>query len=346
MFAEEAPSRSRPLWVSGAVAAALLAILVGTPALAVGLGVIDFGSAEPAPPRVVKQFESLSTGAPPGMDPGVVAGEARQVRVAGRVLWVAPTRAGGLCYGWDGTSGGCEKLGTAPLSVSWLGRPTRVPPSLTRPSIYSVEGFARIRWVDTVEVRLDDGTAVRPELTWISEPIGAGFFHYTAPRDRAVVAVVGFRNGDEVIGEELDKRDEPHPYARLDERTKLAEIETPVGAVQLWTAPTKTDGRCVWLEHRGEERAVAPCLPRGYDHEPGLAIALHEFGGAPILAGRCGYASVELVRPDGSSRRVGCRYGVAFARLDSAELQGTLQAVNASGKPLRGSRIQVARLRR
>lgn len=344
-FADETRPRSRSPWVAVAIVAALLAVLVGTPALAVGLGLIDFDSAEPAPSRAVEQFESLSTAAPPGMDPGVVAGEARQINVAGRVLWIAPTRAGGLCFGWDGTSGGCEKLGTVPLSVSWLGRPTRVRPSV-KPSIYAVEGFARIRWVDSVEVRLDDGTAVQPEVTWISEPIGAGFFRYTAPRGRDVVAVVGFRNGKEVIGETLGKRDDPHPYARLDERTKLAEIETPAGPVQLWSAPTKTDGRCVWLEHGGEERAVSACLPVGYEREPALGLELHELGGASILAGRCGYASVELTRPDGSSRTVECRDGVVFSKLESSELRGTVQAVGAGGTPLPGSQMEIERLLR
>lgn len=339
-------SRTRPRRTS-VVIAAILAALVGAPALAIGLGVIDFGSSEPAPPRVVKDFESLSEGAPRGMDPAVVAREARQLMVDGHVLWVAPTRAGGLCYGWDGGSGGCDRLGTVPLSVSWLGRPTRVqqPVAPAARTAYAVAGFAHSRWVDAVEIRLDDGQTVRPRLTWISKPIDAGFFRYAAPANRDVVAVVGFRDGEEVIGENLGTTPGPHPYARLDERTKLAELATADGPVRLWAAPTKTDGRCVWLEFRSEERAVAPCLPRGYEGQAALALSLHDFGGTPVLAGECGYPSVRLTRPGAVSRTIDCRDGIVFASLDPRDLEGTVEAVNASGKTLRGSRVELARFR-
>lgn len=346
VFAEESRSRRRSRWVV-VVAVCVVATLLGAPALAIGLGVIDFEATEPAPPRVVKDFESLSAGAPPGMDPAVVASEARQLTVDGHVLWVAPTRAGGLCYGWDGGSGGCDKLGTVPLSVSWLGRPTRVPPPPARSArtFYAVEGFAHARWIDAVEVRLDDGATVRPQLTWISRPIDAGFFRYGAPPNRDVVAVVGFRNGKEVIGEEVGARPAPHRYARLDERTKLAEVATADGPVRLWTAPTKTNGRCVWLEFRGDERAVAPCLPRGYEQQAVLALVVHAFGGTSVLAGQCGYAGVELVPPAGASRTIDCHNGMVFAPLQRHELEGSVQAVNEAGSPLRGSRVELARLR-
>jgi hypothetical protein len=347
VFADVSRKRapSRRVWVI--VVAAIIAALVGAPGLAIGLGVIDFESSEPAPPRVVKDFASLSEAAPPGMDPEVIAGEARQLKVDGHTLWVAPTRSGGLCYGWDGGGGGCDKLGTVPLSVSWLGRPTRAPgPSQPPRSFYAVQGFAHARWVDAVEVRLDDGTAARPQVAWISAPIDAGFFRYVAAAGRDVVAVVGFRGGEEVIGDAIATRLQPHPYARLEERTKLAEVGTAAGPVHLWTAPTTTDGRCVWLEFRGEERAVAPCLPRGYERQAVLALALHEFGGTAILAGQCGYAAVELTREDGVSRTVRCREGIVFARLEPGELDGALQALDKTGQPLRGSRVELARLRR
>jgi hypothetical protein len=80
-----------------------------------------------------------------------------------------------------------------------------------------------------------------------------------------------------VIGEKIGKPREAHPRARLDERSKLAEVETPEGPVRLWAAPIKTVGRCVWLEFRGEERAVTPCLPRGYQRQTGLAFAAEVF---------------------------------------------------------------------
>jgi len=63
------------------VIAVLLAIvaLIAAPALALRFGVIDFSNAEPAPPRVVKQFLSLSEGAPQGMDPQAIPGQTHRV---------------------------------------------------------------------------------------------------------------------------------------------------------------------------------------------------------------------------------------------------------------------------
>jgi hypothetical protein len=55
--------------------------------------------------------------------------------------------------------------------------------------------------------------------------------------------------------------------------------------------------------------------------------------------------AVELTRADGTSGTLGCRDGIVFARLEPNELNGTLQALNKTGQPLRGSQIEVARLR-
>jgi hypothetical protein len=345
IFADVQPkSRWRRRWL---VAAALaISALIGGPALAIGLGVINFQSSAPAPPQVVRDFATLSEGAPTGMDPGVIASETRKVPVHGHTLLIAPTRAGGLCYGWDRGPGGCDKLGTVPLSVSWLARPFRLAPGTQSPSSFdAAEGFAHARWVDGVEVRLADGTSVRPQLTWISKPIDAGFFRYVAPEGGAVVGVIGFRHGEAVIGEQIGKRRGPHPYARLDERKKLAEVETAAGPVRLWMAPTKTDGRCVWLQLRGQEHAVTPCLPAGYEHQAGLSLALYDFGGTSILAGECGYAVIELTRADRTSRTLECHDGIVFGRLQPAELNATVQALDKDGQPLRGSKIEVAHLR-
>ena len=333
------PPRSRSRRLALLVLVILLALLVGGPALALRLGVIDFSSAEHAPPRVVRDFSTLSSGAPPGMDPGVVAKGTRQVRIGGHVLWIAPTRSGGLCYGWDRGGGGCDKLGTVPLSVSWLGRS-----SPSEHDFYAVEGFAHARWVDTVEVRLDDGTRVHPEVTWISKPIDAGFFRYIAPAGHDVVSVVGLRDGEAVTGEEGGKRPGPHRYARLDERRQIAALDTAVGPARLWSAPTKTDGRCVWLEFQGRERGVVPCLPAGYEHQVGYALGVYELGGVDVLAGECGYRAVELAHPDGRVRTVDCEDGVAFARLESADMAGTLRAVGADGKPLPSSAVAAQQL--
>jgi hypothetical protein len=143
----------------------------------------------------------------------------------------------------------------------------------------------------------------------------------------------------------MGDRGAPHPYARLDERRQLGEIGTDDGAVKLWAAPTQTDGRCVWLEFHGEERAVMPCLPKGYERQTALSTNLHDFGGTSVLFGECGYPAVEIERPDGSLRRIDCRDGVLFAKLDRADLDATLRAVDADGKPLAGSEVSLLKLR-
>jgi hypothetical protein len=337
VFSARPRGRSRRLALL--VLAIVLAVLVGGPALALRLGVIDFGSAEHAPPHVVRDFSTLSKGAPPGMDPGVVAKDARQVRIGDHILWIAPTRFGGLCYGWGRGSGGCDKLGTVPLSVSWLGR--SLP---SEHDFYAVEGYAHARWVDAVEVELDDGTRVRPDVTWISKPIDAGFFRYAAPPSRDVVSVVGLHDGEAVTGEDASMRPGPHPYARLDERRQIASLSTANGPARLWSAPTKTDGRCVWLESQGRERGVVPCLPAGYERQIALGVGVYVLGGVDVLAGECGYRAVELVHPDGSVRTVECGDGVVFARLEEADMAGVLRAVGADGRPLPTSEAAVQEL--
>ncbi len=332
------PRRVLVLALLGAAAA-----LVAVPALAWRFGVIDFSSAEPAPSHVVKDFALLSEGAPPGMDPRVVAGQTRRVgELAGHTLWVAPTKAGGLCYEWSGASGGCDSLGTVPLSVTWL---SAGHPLSSAGSFVSVDGFAHARWVDEVLITLDDGSTVRPRVVWISPPIDAGFFHYLAPNGRAIATVEGWKDGEVVTADMTGtgERPGPHPFADLAKRNRIAEIQMNAGSATLWTAPTKTEGRCTWLEFGGREISVVPCLPKGYEHQAGLALAVHALGGHTILAGECGYAAIELLRRDGSIRTVRCEDGLIFTELDRADAAGEIRAIDAQGKPLKGSRIPVSR---
>src|SRR5687767_9507536 len=91
--------------------AAVAAVLLAAPALALATGVIDFPSAEPAPRSFKRLFAELNTGAPAGMTPGVDASEARAVlrrELFGEqhTLWVAPRRGGGFCAFLLGPRGG------------------------------------------------------------------------------------------------------------------------------------------------------------------------------------------------------------------------------------------------
>jgi hypothetical protein len=126
------------------------------------------------------------------MDPRVTAGETRRIGVfGGQVLWVAPTKAGGFCYVWEEESGGCDEFGAIPLNVTWSGGGSR-----ERVLAHGVEGFVRVRWADEVEITLDDGTTVHPQVIWISPPIDAGSFFYRAPKGRAIESVPALKDGE------------------------------------------------------------------------------------------------------------------------------------------------------
>jgi hypothetical protein len=347
----------RTLLVAALVA---IAALVAGPALALKFGVIDFSAAPPAPAHVVTQFESLSQGAPPGMDPAVHGAETRTVgELGGHTLWVAPTNEGGLCYELAESTGGCDKFGTVPLSVSWgsdsaprqapparssHARPSRARPNVSPPrSFQRVDGYAHARWADEVEVKLDDGSLAHPRVIWISAPISAGFFYYRAPAGRSIDSVLALRRGEVMTVETLaaNASSEPHPFADLSRRQLVAQIQTDDGAAKLWTAPTKTDGRCAWLEFGGHEAAVAPCLPHGYEHQVALGVSVRALGGHSVLAGECGYHGIQFLHRDGTTRTILCADGLVFADLSPADSAGSFRAVDARGRPVAGSSLRV-----
>jgi hypothetical protein len=117
----------------------------------------------------------------------------------------------------------------------------------------------------------------------------------------------------------------------------VAEFQTDDGPAIFWTAPTPTDGRCTWLEFNKEETPIVPCLPAGYEHQAGVAIAVHALGGHLILAGECGYSSIEFLHLDSGTRQVKCTDGFIFTELSPADAAGQLRALNADGGPLPGS---------
>jgi len=322
------------------VLAAILAavVLIAAPALALRFGVIDFSNAEPASPRVVKQFSSLSEGAPKGMDPKAIPGETRLVgEIGGHTLWVAPTKPGGLCYEWSKASGGCDALGTVPLSVSWAS--DQAPSSASSRSFQGVDGFVHARWADDVEIKLDDGSSLHPEMLWISPPINAGFFFYRAPEGRTIETVLALKDNKVMTADTTGTGalPGPHPFADLSKRKELATIKTADGVATLWIAPTATEGRCTWLQYRSEEIAVVPCLPKGYGHQAALVLAVHTIAGHIILSGECGYSAIEFLHPDGSTRRIDCADGLVFTELSPSDTSGQMRALDAHGDPLPGS---------
>ena len=328
----------------------------GRPPVAFGLRVLVFGQAQKAPAgsRVFKTFSEFDLGAPPGMETGVIPNETRKVAMFGdKTLWVAPTSQGGFCTLLTESAGGCDRLGTVPLGVTWSAPPGTSPPSRNRYGAWVLNemiGHVNARWAHSVEIRFQDGDVIRPQIVWVSEPIDAGFFVEHVPAEHQqpghlIAAVVAVDRAGELVASQSfgpDRSAAPPPDAILDQAKQLAAIETNAGQAVLRTAPTRYSGRCTWLELAGKATPVVPCLPKGYEHQQALAYAVHSLGGRLILAGECGYSAVELLHRDGDARRVECTDGVAFAALSAEDASGQLRALDRDGHPIPRSTTDVA----
>jgi hypothetical protein len=329
----------------------VLLLIVGV-AFTFGVPVLDFGQAEKAPPesRVVKNFAVLDQGAPPGMATDVIPNETRKVATFGKeTLWVAPTRQGGFCTDLGG-GGGCDRLGTVPLNVSWAIERSGLDPRTEKSFggllvVDQISGYVNERWADALEIRFEDGDVIKPHVIWVSKPIEAGFYVQPIPAahrqaGHLISAVVALdRDGKLVASDSLDRNRSTAPPADaiLDQAKQLAAIETSAGPAALRAAPTRYEGRCVWLEFGSETIPVVPCLPKGYEHQAALAFAVHSLGGRLILAGECGYAAIEFLHQDGSVRRVQCTDGIVFTELNPADAAGEMRALDAHERPMPGS---------
>ncbi|MBA3736636.1 MAG: hypothetical protein H0W90_15845 [Actinobacteria bacterium] len=257
------------------VALLVLALLVvAAPALALRSNIVSFFSSPPPPQSVQTVVYRMAEGAPAGMDPGLIPDRARVVtsmQYGGvtRDLWVAPTKAGGLCYGWVGLGGGCDKFGTLPLDVSW-GR------TADGGAIAHVDGFVHWRYADNLELRFADGTIVRPPLTRVTAPIDAAFFSVDVPKSQqdaphTLVAVSAVKDGEVVSTQEapIGSLGRPNPLldAEFAKSTHELAIKTAAGEAAIVTAPTRYGGRCVWLELAGQRYFVAYCEPARYSFD-------------------------------------------------------------------------------
>jgi hypothetical protein len=182
---ERAGSRGgRRKMLLAAAAAVVLAIAAPT-ALALRGAIVDFFESERAPRGVVLDFQRMDTGAPPGLNNEVVYGQTRKIferRIGdGRVLtlWVAPNRREGFCMALSGPKhpGGFSCLWDhrPPISTTQeLGASS--PDGVILRGPFLVWGTLELEDAQTIEMRYEDGTRERQAVTWVSEPIGAGFF--------------------------------------------------------------------------------------------------------------------------------------------------------------------------
>jgi hypothetical protein len=341
-----------------AAAVVVLVLLVVGVAFTFGLGlpVLDFGQAQKAPPqsRVVKNFAVLDQGAPPGMATDVIPNETRKVATFGNeTLWVAPTRQGGFCMDLGG-EGGCDRLGTVPLNVSWATEHTgslgaRSDASYHGlPVVDQVSGDINARWADALEIRFEDGDVIKPHVIWVSKPIEAGFFVQPIPLahrrpGHLLSAVVALdRNGELVASDSLDRNrfNAPPPDAILDQAREVARIETRNGPAVLRTAPTRYEGRCAWLELAGKTYSNG-CAFKGYGFE-GFGWGFIRTSDDILIFGAAGpnYATIELRYADGDTTQFSpTKYGFLLYELPAPHLQRGAQltevtALSATGKTI------------
>jgi hypothetical protein len=128
------------------------------------------------------------------MAPGVIASRARQVatfhaRGKTRVLWVAPTRAGGFCWQLSGWFGGCR--------INRNMSPGRPLPGYVRPELVGVTSTGAMKKgvesvsviggdvltpkAHTLSVNFADGTRMAVRFYYVSKPIDAGFYFAAIP---------------------------------------------------------------------------------------------------------------------------------------------------------------------
>ena len=188
-------ARSRAARFASAGAVGLLAILAATPAFGLRSQIAElFGSGEPAPPPVVKDFGQIDVATPPGMATGVIAGEARDVLEVplstgkNAVVWVAPTRSGGFCVftSTEGRGsmggGGCDRDREGQFAPGRSIPGPISPEGVIEAPPVIFDGDTLIHGATRVEIRYEDGDSATAPVTWVSAPIDAGFFVYEVPQ--------------------------------------------------------------------------------------------------------------------------------------------------------------------
>lgn len=187
--------RTRRLALVAAMAA--IASIIALPALGLPQKVVKlFTSGEPAPARTEILFSTLDRGAPPGLETRVIPGSARKAfdaslpEGATATLWLAPTADGGFCEliqlsGADGRLRGGAGPGCATRDTA-TGFGMIVPGPITPRGVAEgplvVDGQATTEEAVAALIRFEDGTTAQAPLTWISQPIDAGFFVFGVPR--------------------------------------------------------------------------------------------------------------------------------------------------------------------
>ena len=204
------------------VAAALLAVLVATPALGLHRHVVSFLESDPASPEIRTRFEEIDIGAPNGMESGVIGGETRLVKLpGGPTISVAPTKAGGFC-----TDRGCIRSPTelAAIAERIGDRPGdrdayRIPVGFSSPvaGVEFLEGHVLDRRGEAIVVEYQSGKREEIPFVWVTDPINAGFWRKRIrPEDqlagrRPKIVFLLDGEGNELARDQVDDIGSPLP---------------------------------------------------------------------------------------------------------------------------------------
>jgi hypothetical protein len=180
--------RSRILALA-ALALALAAVLLATPAFGLRDRIVHlFAAGEQHPPELIQRFFRNQPSGPPGTTSGAMPAKARVALAAtipgygSRVLWVAPTKAGGFCSTWIG----CDARRTIPFQATLTiagptSRNSQPMPGSADVHVF-FEGQTILRLAASAVLRFEDGSSDGVRIVWVPKPIDAGFFLYELPK--------------------------------------------------------------------------------------------------------------------------------------------------------------------
>ncbi len=295
---------------------------------------VSFYKTLPAPPAIKKRFLDLSIGAPAGMNPQVLPGQARQITFVTpldhkRIVWVAPTRGGGFCS-VGGMSGGCiskdseRHAGAVTLDGGMTSRNGRI-------TVVQVSGHVFSPNVTSLTLEFADGDSLLLPFVFISSPINAGFYALGIPSGHQQqghwpTRVVARNAHGEIVGTAI-LRTPTHTVIPIRPRRPFAprppQALPPASSVTP-AAPTQTataDGITVIAGANGAVRITAHAVPSSV---------------ARLLRGRVTISCFGVTREFGIPGVRG--YGLSGALADSIGL--TLTGV---GRPLDGCEIDSTR---
>ena len=267
---------------------------------------VTFDKTQHAPAEIKRFFLSIGQHAPPGMNPGVLPDEARKIvfRGAGgrkRVLWIAPTRAGGFCSILVGAVGGCttKSVERREGALSEIGASYSLARG-QKPKIVEVDGHVFSPAVATLTLEFQDGSSLPLPFVYVSSPIDAGFFIAGVPSSHQrqggwPTEVVARNAGGKIVATQIIHKPPVGPFQQPPrggfkpqppQTLPTAAAVTPTGATQRGTS----DGVTVVAGANGAVQLTAHDVPRQIEKLLGGRVSIscfrltREFGLFTVLS--------------------------------------------------------------